>query len=216
FIPGSIVRIQLKNFLTYDYVEFRPGPYLNMIFGPNGTGKSSIACAICLGLNFPPSVLGRAQDLKSFVKNDKQEGHIEIELKGAKGKANLVILRKLSSNSKSAPFFLNGKSASGKEINARMAELNVQVSNLCTFLPQDRVAEFARMTPQQLLRETQRAAGNENLTAWHDTLISSGKELKQIQEVRLLHGAIVTRMLSHPVARKYRPRAPQDDGGAQC
>lgn len=56
FIPGSIVRIQLKNFVTYDYVEFRPGPYLNMIFGPNGTGKSTIACAICLGLNFPPSV----------------------------------------------------------------------------------------------------------------------------------------------------------------
>ena len=56
FVPGSIVRIQLRNFLTYDWVEFRPGPYLNMIFGPNGTGKSSIACAICLGLNFPPSV----------------------------------------------------------------------------------------------------------------------------------------------------------------
>ena len=52
------------------------------------------------------------------------------------------------------------------------------------FLPQDRVAEFARMTPQQLLRETQRAAGNENLTSWHDTLISSGKELRTIQDVR--------------------------------
>ena len=56
FIPGSIVRIQLKNFVTYDFVEFRPGPYLNMIVGPNGTGKSSIACAIALGLNFPPKV----------------------------------------------------------------------------------------------------------------------------------------------------------------
>ena len=56
FIPGSIVRVQLRNFVTYDYVEFTPGPYLNMILGPNGTGKSSIACAICLGLNFPPSV----------------------------------------------------------------------------------------------------------------------------------------------------------------
>lgn len=55
-MTGSIVRIQLKNFVTYDFVEFRPGPYLNMVIGPNGTGKSSIACAICLGLNFPPSV----------------------------------------------------------------------------------------------------------------------------------------------------------------
>lgn len=56
FIPGSIVRVQLKNFVTYDFVEFFPGPYLNMILGPNGTGKSTIACAICLGLNFPPAV----------------------------------------------------------------------------------------------------------------------------------------------------------------
>ncbi|KAI0071832.1 P-loop containing nucleoside triphosphate hydrolase protein [Panus rudis PR-1116 ss-1] len=182
YIPGSIVRIRLKNFVTYDSVEFFPGPRLNMILGPNGTGKSSIACAICLGLNFPPHVLGRATDLPSFVKNDATEGYIEIELKGPKGQPNLVIKRTLSQKSKSSQFYLNNESVSGKEINARMAELNVQVSNLCSFLPQDRVAEFARMSPQQLLRETQRAAGDENLTAWHDTLIAAGRELKTLQE----------------------------------
>ena len=53
-----------------------------------------------------------------------------------------------------------------------------------TFLPQDRVAEFARMTPQTLLKETQRAAGNENLTTWHDALIESGQELKGLEVVR--------------------------------
>lgn len=52
-----------------------------------------------------------------------------------------------------------------------------------SFLPQDKVSEFAQMTPQQLLRETQRAAGDTNLTKWHDTLITSGKDLKTIQEV---------------------------------
>jgi hypothetical protein len=40
------------------------------------------------------------------------------------------------------------------------------------------------MSPQQLLRETERAAGDENLTTWHDSLITSGRELKNIQEVR--------------------------------
>jgi len=53
-----------------------------------------------------------------------------------------------------------------------------------TFLPQDRVAEFARMTPQTLLKETQRAAGNENLTTWHEALIKSGQELKELGAVR--------------------------------
>jgi hypothetical protein len=45
------------------------------------------------------------------------------------------------------------------------------------------VSEFAGMSPQQLLRETQRAAGDENLTSWHDTLIGSGKSCKLLQEV---------------------------------
>lgn len=72
FIPGSIVRVQLKNFVTYDYVEFFPGPYLNMILGPNGTGKSTIACAICLGLNFPAAVSIPivSYDRMSLINND--------------------------------------------------------------------------------------------------------------------------------------------------
>lgn len=56
YLPGSIVRICCQNFLTYDFVQFAPGPRMNMILGPNGTGKSTIACAICIGLGFPTSV----------------------------------------------------------------------------------------------------------------------------------------------------------------
>lgn len=52
-----------------------------------------------------------------------------------------------------------------------------------SFLPQDKVSEFAAMSPQQLLRETQRAAGDERLTAWHDTLINTGRDLRAVQEV---------------------------------
>lgn len=40
------------------------------------------------------------------------------------------------------------------------------------------------MTPQTLLKETQRAAGNENLTTWHEALIKSGQELKELRAVR--------------------------------
>ncbi|KAJ3847412.1 hypothetical protein EV368DRAFT_51228 [Lentinula lateritia] len=182
FIPGSIVRIQLRNFVTYDYVEFRPGPYLNMIIGPNGTGKSSIACAIALGLNFSPKVLGRADEISAYVKNGTPDGHIEIELKTPAGKPNLIIHRKLVAYSRSSTFMLNGKNATGKEVSQRMAELGVQVGNLCSFLPQDKVSEFAMMTPQQLLKETQKAAGDTNLTSWHETLIEAGKESSLIKE----------------------------------
>jgi structural maintenance of chromosomes protein 5 len=50
FVDGSIFRVKLHNFLTYTDAEFFPGPRLNLILGPNGTGKSSIVCALCVGL----------------------------------------------------------------------------------------------------------------------------------------------------------------------
>ena len=40
------------------------------------------------------------------------------------------------------------------------------------------------MTPQQLFRKTQRAAGDESPASWHDTLISAGKGLKLMWQVR--------------------------------
>ena len=52
-----------------------------------------------------------------------------------------------------------------------------------SFLPQDKVSEFAQMTPQQLLKETQRAAGDERLTSWHETLTNAGQELKTLSLV---------------------------------
>ena len=54
--PGSIVRVKLANFVTYTAVEFFPGPSLNMVIGPNGTGKSTLVCAVCLGLGWGPQV----------------------------------------------------------------------------------------------------------------------------------------------------------------
>jgi hypothetical protein len=54
--PGAIVRIKLTDFVTYSDIEFLPGPRLNMVIGPNGTGKSTLVCAICLGLGWGPQV----------------------------------------------------------------------------------------------------------------------------------------------------------------
>ena len=54
--PGSIVRVKLQNFVTYTSADFFPGPSLNMVIGPNGTGKSTLVCAICLGLGWGPQV----------------------------------------------------------------------------------------------------------------------------------------------------------------
>ena len=65
---------------TYDSVEVVPGPRLNVIIGPNGTGKSTIVCAICLGLAGKTSILGRAQNPAEFIKHRRDKAVIEITL----------------------------------------------------------------------------------------------------------------------------------------
>ena len=48
YCRGSILRCRMRNFLTYDDAEVFPGPKLNVLLGPNGTGKSAITHAVCL------------------------------------------------------------------------------------------------------------------------------------------------------------------------
>lgn len=48
FRVGSIYRVRMYNFLTFDECEVFPGPKLNVVIGPNGTGKSTLTHAICL------------------------------------------------------------------------------------------------------------------------------------------------------------------------
>lgn len=61
------------------------------------------------------------------------------------------------------------------------------VLNSVQFLPQDRVCEFAKLTPIQLLEETEKAVGDPNLPIQHRQLIDRSKELKILQVVKLNH-----------------------------
>lgn len=55
---GTVLRVSLVNFVTYDKATFHIGPHLNVVIGPNGTGKSTLVCALALGLGARPEVLG--------------------------------------------------------------------------------------------------------------------------------------------------------------
>lgn len=49
------------------------------------------------------------------------------------------------------------------------------------FLSQERVAEFAKLNPSTLLKETQRTAGHVKLTEWHETLIVEKQRLLSLE-----------------------------------
>ena len=105
---GSIVRVTMENFVTYSKATFFPGPYLNMVIGPNGTGKSTLVCAICIGLGFKPDLLGRAKELSEFVKRGTNKATVEIELKGTPD--NIIIHRTLvREGAFSSDFKINGE-----------------------------------------------------------------------------------------------------------
>lgn len=183
FQPGAIVRVTVQNFVTYEKAEFFPGPHLNMVIGPNGTGKSSLVCAICLGLGYSPKHLGRAGSVKEFVKHGKDTATIEIELqKKPRDRSNYVIKVQIRREQNSQKWWLNGKETSHKKIQELMKSLKIQVDNLCQFLPQDRVVEFAACTPIDLLHETLRAAAPEEMLLWQGQLQELHKEKKELAE----------------------------------
>lgn len=169
FKPGFIVRVKVKNFTTYSYAEFNLSPTLNMIIGPNGTGKSTLVAAICLGLGGKIDLIKR-KTMKSMIKTGQQESLIEITLKDGEPGMYLVIQRKFTE--KESSWELNGAASDEKLIRKICKKFNIQLDNLCHFLPQERVAEFAGLSPEMLLLETQRTVGSGHLLTMHEDLIS--------------------------------------------
>ncbi|KAL8129198.1 hypothetical protein V2J09_018353 [Rumex salicifolius] len=180
YLPGNITEIELQNFMTFNHLKCKPGPRLNLVIGPNGSGKSSIVCAIALGLGGDPQTLGRAASVGAYVKRGEESGYIRISLRGYSRDEKINITRKIDTNNKSE-WLLNGKAVPKKDITDITQRFNIQINNLTQFLPQDRVCEFAKLTPVDLLRETEKAIGDPQLPIQHDALIQKSEELGRLQ-----------------------------------
>lgn len=176
------------HYRTYSKVAVKPGRNLNMVIGPNGTGKSTIVCAIVLGLGGKPSTIGRALHVSEYIKAGCNEAKIEIHLQNGKSK-DIVITRIFNLQGKSL-WFLNEKASNAKEIQELTKSLDIQVDNLCQFLPQDKVQDFSKMNAQELLENTERSVGDPIILEHHKQLIeyrSTHEELeKQIVNKRKL------------------------------
>ncbi|GMY22549.1 structural maintenance of chromosomes protein 5 isoform X2 [Fagus crenata] len=180
YMPGNIIEIELQNFMTFNHLKCKPGSRLNLVIGPNGSGKSSLVCAIALGLGGEPQLLGRATSVGAFVKRGEESGHVKISLRGDTKDEQIDITRKIDTRNKSE-WLYNGKVVPKKDVVQIIQRFNIQVNNLTQFLPQDRVCEFAKLSPVQLLEETEKAVGDPQLPIQHRALIEKSHELKNIQ-----------------------------------
>ncbi|KAH9774380.1 Structural maintenance of chromosomes protein 5 [Citrus sinensis] len=176
-MPGNIIEIELHNFMTFDHLICKPGSRLNLVIGPNGSGKSSLVCAIALALGGDTQLLGRATSIGAYVKRGEESGYIKISLRGDTKEEHLTIMRKIDTRNKSEWFF-NVPKGEVLEITKRF---NIQVNNLTQFLPQDRVCEFAKLSPVKLLEETEKAVGDPQLP----TVKRNGDTLNQLMALNV-------------------------------
>lgn len=65
--------------------------------------------------------------------------------------------------------------------------LNIQLDNLCQFLPQEKVVEFTKMSPTELLHSTQRAIGDGELLVMHEKLMAGGAKLRTLEDTKYAH-----------------------------
>lgn len=156
---------------TYTYGELYPGPHLNMIIGPNGTGKSTLLAAIILGLGGNPKTVGRGKKVSEYVKHNSTEAKINIYLQGNAGDTSFIKITREFNLQEQNTWKLNDKSISAKEIMEFVKQFDIQVDNLCQFLPQDRVQDFAKLNKQELLRQTQIAICRQDLIEMQEKLI---------------------------------------------
>jgi hypothetical protein len=89
----------------------------------------------------------------------------QIELTQPPPKKNIVVKRKIRENT--STWWVNGVASTERLVKETSKKLNIAVDNLCQFLAQDRVSEFAKMSPQQLLVATQEAVGGEEMVTPH-------------------------------------------------
>ena len=179
--PGAVMKVKLHNFMTYSDVEMEPGPRLNVILGPNGTGKSSFVCALAMGLAAPTKILGRADKVAEFVKRGEEKGWCEITLRSNDIERPLKVRRELKRSDGTSQYKLNGVPVGQDRVKTEIKKLGCQLDNLCQFLPQDRVVAFAQLKPTQLLTETQKAIGDGKLDEEHKDLIKSKNDIADLE-----------------------------------
>ena len=189
---GTIARMQLHNFMTYRDAEIvDPGARLNCIFAPNGAGKSSIVCAMCVGLGGPIKITGRGDNIGACVHGNGgtldehgkpiTSGFVVTELVDAHGPGKNMTVRLDFTLQNQETWHLDGAKSSRKAVKQAMEVLNIQVDNPLQFLPQDKVGEFSNMTPVEMLKHTEMAIGPE-VYASHLRLIEVDKEVGLVEQ----------------------------------
>lgn len=135
-------------------------------------------------------MLGRADDLRAFIMHGKEKAYIEIELAALPGDEPHIFKRHIDRSKGSekgrgrgaSTFFVNGEKTNIETVREIVSETyNIQIDNLCTFLPQDKVGNFSGFTDQERLLETEKTLPtNQFFYKRHMELIEKEKDIDSV------------------------------------
>lgn len=103
----------------------KPGKHLNLIIGPNGTGKSTIVAAIVLGLGGSPKIIGRGDTISTYVKYGCKKATISIDIQHEPNK--YITIERTFDEENHTTWSVNKKNVSNKQILELMKTFNIQV-----------------------------------------------------------------------------------------
>lgn len=124
---GKIYSIYLKNFTTHGELIAYPSQQLNILIGPNGTGKSAIVAAIIIGMGGSTKILSEHNKLNEYVQNGKDRATVRIVLFRNNNGGKSEFCREFGRDNKSV-FTIDGAKHTEKQYLQAIHELNIQVS----------------------------------------------------------------------------------------
>ncbi len=147
--------VRLSDFLSFHEgtISFAPG--LNVIVGPNGSGKTSVFHAIkfALGSNQREERYTKWSD---FIRRgaNRSEGEVTVLVDGQ----TISFLRRVDRDGVPRSY-INGRHVGANELRMRAAELGLDVDNPLVFMPQERINALREMNPNEICRLIEEGSG---------------------------------------------------------
>lgn len=105
------------------------------------------------------------------MKNGKTKAEIKISIYKDKSRGLRIFYHSFSS-SKDQQWRVDNKTVNQREFLSYVAQFNIQLDNLCQFLPQDRVQDFAKMNAREILLNTQKSVCTVEIMDMYNKLLS--------------------------------------------
>jgi structural maintenance of chromosomes protein 5 len=137
--------------MVHTELEINCSAQVNLIIGANGSGKSSVVCAICLGLGGDTNDMQREKNISEFIRSGQEKSIIEITIQGERS-FEYKIQRVLIREGNRSDWAINGEGCTMKVVHKLMERLHIQMDNPCQFLPQELVSGFTALNPVDLLK----------------------------------------------------------------